>query len=59
MPPPTAEEEPVLSIPPLAEDLVEGQEHQVVLEVHPAEKQTAALMSETTVSTQAPVVEPS
>ena len=59
MPPPSMEEELVLSILPIVEDLIEGQEHQVALEVHPAEEQTATPMSETTISTQAPIVEPS
>ena len=57
MPPPTTEEELVLSVPPLVEDLAEGQEYRVALEVHPVEEQTAAPMSNTTVSTQAPIVE--
>ena len=59
MPLPTAQEELVLSVPPLVEDLAKGQEHQVAPEVHPAEEQTVAPMSETIVSTQAPVIEPS
>ena len=59
MPPPSMEDELVLSVLPIVEDLVEGQEHQVAPEVHPTEEQTAAPMSETTVSTQAPIVETS
>ena len=59
VPPPSVEEELVLSIPPIVEDLAEEQEHQVAPEVHPAEEQTIAPMLETTVSTQATVEETS